>query len=58
MVKERHVGRGNQERKSWRARKGNLNEEEECWRRKDGRMELEGEKVEEGTKSECLHGCK
>lgn len=34
MIKERHVGRGNQKRKSWRAQKGNLKEEEECWRRK------------------------
>lgn len=28
MIKQRHVGRANQKRKSWRAQKGNLKEEE------------------------------
>lgn len=41
MIKERHDGRGNQKRKSWRAQKGNLKEEEE------GQKEKEGEKVVE-----------
>lgn len=53
MIKKRHVGRGNQKRKSWRAQKGNLKEEEECWRRKmrDGVKEKKkGDKVEEGCK--------
>lgn len=53
MIKERHVGRGNQRRKSWRAQKGNLKEEDEHWRSEmEGWRERErdGEKVEEGCR--------
>lgn len=54
MIKARHVGRGNQKRKSWRAQKGNLKEEDERLR-----SEMEGwSERNRGMEKKLRKGCR